>query len=325
MSTGLQSSGFETSLEIARRQTYQVTPLAGHKRPATTYAPNNGDDVLLESTPLEAARVSSAPSGRFLASRIHLGPGEQREDQQRAKPVAAAAPGSSQNPLLSLSNLRYGLPPALTANFAALGVDRIYPWQASCLLARGLLSGERHLVYTAPTGGGKSLVADVLLLKRVIENPTRKAILVLPYVALVQEKLKWLRRIVENVEKHLPDQDEEDCSFPPRKRWKKLQKSIRVTGFFGGSRTTATWADTDIAVCTIEKANSLINSAIEECSIGDLGVVVLDELHMLDDEHRGYLLELMVTKLLLLQQDIQIVGMSATLSVRLLIACAYSC
>lgn len=44
--------------------------------------------------------------------------------------------------------------------------------------------------------------------------------------------------------------------------------------------------------------------------------MVLDELHMLDDEHRGYLLELMVTKLLLLQQDIQIVGMSATLSVR---------
>lgn len=60
----------------------------------------------------------------------------------------------------------------------------------------------------------------------------------------------------------------------------------------------------------------MINTAIEECSIGELGVVVLDELHMLDDEHRGYLLELMVTKLLLLQQDIQIVGMSATLSVR---------
>jgi DNA polymerase theta len=59
----------------------------------------------------------------------------------------------------------------------------------------------------------------------------------------------------------------------------------------------------------------LINTAIEECSIGELGAVVLDELHMLDDEHRGYLLELMVTKLLLLQQDIQIIGMSATISV----------
>ena len=65
----------------------------------------------------------------------------------------------------------------------------------------------------------------------------------------------------------------------------------------------------------------MINTAIEECSIGDLGVVVLDELHMLDDEHRGYLLELMVTKLLLLRQDIQIIGMSATISVWFYISC----
>lgn len=36
---------------------------------------------------------------------------------------------------------------------------------------------------------------------------------------------------------------------------------------------------------------------------------------MVDDEYRGYLMELLATKLLTLQQDIQIVGMSATLSV----------
>jgi replicative superfamily II helicase len=59
-----------------------------------------------------------------------------------------------------------------------------------------------------------------------------------------------------------------------------------------------------------------VNAAIEECNIDELGVVVVDEIHMLDDDSRGYLLELMVTKLLLLQQDIQIIGMSATLSVR---------
>ena len=69
------------------------------------------------------------------------------------------------------------------------------------------------------------------------------------------------------------------------------------------------------AVLTFEQANSLINRAIEECSTGDLGAVVLDELHMLDDEHRGYLMELTVTKLLLLKQNVQIIGMSATLSV----------
>lgn len=36
---------------------------------------------------------------------------------------------------------------------------------------------------------------------------------------------------------------------------------------------------------------------------------------MIDDDHRGYLMELMGTKLLTLPQPIQIIGMSATMSV----------
>lgn len=256
-------------MDVARRQQYHAVQLAGHKRSSTElettntesevralpiprYQPHGESDI--EPTPLESARAAlEAPPNRFTASKIHTGPGAditgQEDELQKA---FIAPPRSTQNPLLSLSNPKYGLPAALTANFSALGVTSIYAWQASCLLARGLLSGERHLVYTAPTGGGKSMVADVLLLKRIIENPERKAILVLPYVALVQEKLKWMRRIVQGVEKNVPDEDEDDSNFP-RKRWKKLPKQIRVTGFFGGSRTTNTWADTDIAICTIEK------------------------------------------------------------------------
>jgi DNA polymerase theta len=59
----------------------------------------------------------------------------------------------------------------------------------------------------------------------------------------------------------------------------------------------------------------LVNAAVEDLSVGNLGVVVIDELHMVDDGSRGYVLELMATKLLSLEQDMQIVGMSATLSV----------
>ena len=36
---------------------------------------------------------------------------------------------------------------------------------------------------------------------------------------------------------------------------------------------------------------------------------------MIDDGHRGYLMELMATKLLSMQRGVQIIGMSATLSV----------
>lgn len=60
----------------------------------------------------------------------------------------------------------------------------------------------------------------------------------------------------------------------------------------------------------------MINSAAIEHKIDQLGLVVFDELHMLDDEHRGFIIELLATKLLCLSQPIQLIGMSATLSVR---------
>lgn len=264
-----QSRGFETSIDVARRQAYLIAPVAGQKRSSseqpgenskisketllTVSHKSNQDADILESTPSERARAGlELPANRFTASRIISGSGATVSENDTDK-SNSVAPVSSQNSLLWLSNPKYGLPNTLTANFSSLGVNTLYPWQASCLLARGLLSGERHLVYTAPTGGGKSLVADVLLLKRIIENPTRKAILVLPYVALVQEKLKWMRRIVEGVEKLIPDDEPAPNNGPFPRRRKPPQKNIRVSGYFGGSRTTASWADTDIAVCTIEK------------------------------------------------------------------------
>ncbi|KAI9794190.1 MAG: hypothetical protein M1816_006115 [Peltula sp. TS41687] len=221
-------------------------------------------------------------------------------------------PGLTQNPLLSLTHPKYDLPETLVQNFLSLGIRSIYPWQSSCLLGRGLLTGEKNLVYSAPTGGGKSLVADVLMLKRIIDHPEKKAILVLPYVALVQEKLKWLRRIVEGVHKRGKNNDS-NMMFSQRER---NHGTIRVAGFYGGSKTRQSLADIDIAVCTIEKANAMLNTAIEDHSITTLGVLVLDELHMLQDDHRGYLMELMATKIMSLEHEIQVIGMSATLSVR---------
>ena len=80
----------------------------------------------------------------------------------------------------------------------------------------------------------------------------------------------------------------------------------------------------DIAICTIERANSLINRLMEEDKLSLLGSIVIDEMHMIGDSSRGYLLELLLTKIQFLsakkatsQTDknngIQIIGMSATL------------
>ncbi len=317
--------GWTASIDIVHhQQQYNTKSLHGIKRSHNQIDANPPTNSVFQDISFtniipaqeifKRQRLHASGKDRIEASkicRLTSGP-DNSNDEQPSRQILAFTPGPSQNPLLSLSHPRYALPERLVRNFASLGINSIYPWQSSCLLGRGLLNGERNLVYTAPTGGGKSLVADVLMLKTVIEDPTKKAILVLPYVALVQEKLKWLRKIVEGVKKSVSFGSQTSSQLPAWRR--PHNSSVRVLGYFGGSKARASWSDVDVAVCTIEKANALVNTAIEDCAINDLGVVVLDELHMINDDHRGYLMELMASKLLSLERSVQIVGMSATLT-----------
>ncbi|OTA03265.1 DEAD/DEAH box helicase [Trichoderma parareesei] len=234
---------------------------------------------------------------RLSASRIVTANASEDSSEYTQRRIFAATPSSSIDPELNLAHPVYKLPPQLVHNFASLGIKQIYPWQKSCLKGPGLLTGDKNLVYCAPTGGGKSLVADLLMLKRIIEEPEAKALLILPYVALVQEKVRWLRTVVQGLAPNIDPGVLEKQRANSIWRLRPDHGSLRVVGFFGGGKIRSTWQDFDIGICTLEK----------------LRAVVLDELHMIDDDHRGYLLELIATKLLSLEQRIQIIGMSATL------------
>lgn len=89
------------------------------------------------------------------------------------------------------------------------------------------------------------------MLKRVLEEPGSKALLVLPYVALVQEKVRWLRNIVEGLRSPAGVAEQDDA----KRIWRRRadEGTIRVVGFFGGGKIRATWDDFDIGVCTLEK------------------------------------------------------------------------
>lgn len=67
-----------------------------------------------------------------------------------------------------------------------------------------------------------------------------------------------------------------------------------------------------MAICTIEKANSLVNRLLEEGTLASLGALVVDELHLIGDPFRGYLLELLLAKVKFVAEkqglDIQIIG-----------------
>ncbi|XP_019329649.1 PREDICTED: DNA polymerase theta [Aptenodytes forsteri] len=177
----------------------------------------------------------------------------------------------------------------------------MFEWQAECLMLGQVLEGK-NLVYSAPTSAGKTLVAELLILKRVLET-RKKALLILPFVSVAKEKKCYLQALFQEVD-------------------------VRVEGYMGSMSPAGRFSALDVAVCTIEKANGLINRLIEENKMDSLGVVVVDELHMLGDSHRGYLLELLLAKVRYVTEKaakrqakmtgpgfagIQIVGMSATL------------
>lgn len=80
---------------------------------------------------------------------------------------------------------------------------------------------------------------------------------------------------------------------------------VRVDGYMGSQVPTKGFDFIDIAVCTIEKANGLVNHLMEAGKLQNIGAIIVDEMHLIGDKSRGYLLELLLTKVLYMSQNIK--------------------
>jgi len=199
--------------------------------------------------------------------------------------------GSNDETLFSLT--AWGMPPKMAARYAEKGVTRLFPWQVECVTAAGG-SAQRggNLIYSAPTSGGKTLVAEILMLRRLgLRGPGGRGcvLFVVPFIALAEEKCRWLRDMFQDI-------------------------PLGVRAFHGESQGLGVTPDLDVGVCTIERANVILSQLIEAGDEDLLTMVVVDELHMLVDRSRGFLLEVLLSKVkFLLGNRVQLVGMSATL------------
>ena len=245
--------------------------------------------------PRGAAAVKPAPSASAHSNAIG---GSARNDDRNQRTSALSAQGSVDR---SLGNHHARLPrvapsaapPRVAApddSIASVGlpdatvryfrevkrVERLYPWQRACLGLDGVFDHTSNLVYCAPTSGGKSLVSDTLLIRRLHSVPGSIGIMVLPFVSLCRERADELERMLG------------------------AESRISVRRFFGGGggRLPPPDGGGGLLVCTPEKFNDVMTRLIEEERVRELSSVVVDELHMVQDPSRGGTLELALTKLL---------------------------
>ncbi|XP_046747948.1 helicase POLQ-like isoform X2 [Diprion similis] len=134
----------------------------------------------------------------------------------------------------------YGLPGLVKSLIQRVkGINELYEWQDECLKLKAICD-RKNLIYALPTSGGKTLVAEILMLKELVVNK-KNAIFILPFVAIVQEKVRSLAPFALALDFLIEEYAAGNGQYPPRKRRRKHT----------------------IYVCTIEKGLGLVNSLIE--------------------------------------------------------------
>ncbi|MDF0591035.1 ATP-dependent DNA helicase [Candidatus Methanocrinis natronophilus] len=185
--------------------------------------------------------------------------------------------------MLEIEDLAPWLPGEVLELYKKEGIRELYPPQAEAV-ERGLLEGKSLLV-SVPTAAGKTMLAELAMLKAALSGG--RSLYIVPLRALASEKHEAFSRFSDlGVSVGLSSGDME-----------------RRDEYLGRNQ---------IVVATSEKADSLIRNGARW--IRDLSVLVVDEIHLLDSTDRGPTLEMTMTKLLNLNPNIQILGLSATVA-----------
>jgi helicase len=181
------------------------------------------------------------------------------------------------------------IPDSVKAVLAKAGYDTLYPPQEDAIKAGALET--KNIVLASPTASGKTLIAELVVLKSILEKGG-KALYLTPLRALASEKFEDFQKYTA-IEKG------------PGRR-------IRV-GLTSGDYDSSDLhlADFDIIISTNEKADSLLRH--RSPWISDVSVVVADEVHLITEADRGPTLEVVLTRLLKVNPHIQIVALSATI------------
>lgn len=202
----------------------------------------------------------------------------------------SAFPQRSLQPVTSdLTSLKaHGFPDELIAAWAE-NIPGLNPLQLDAINEFGLLRGE-HLLVSAPTSSGKTMIGELAALRGVINR--QRAFFLLPLKALVSDKHRHFQQVYG--------------SYGIR--------TIRATGDSSDDIPDLMRGQYDICLMTYEKFAGLVLA--NPYLLNQVGTVVVDEVQMITDESRGANLEFILTVLRMRRQqgvEPQLIALSAVI------------
>jgi len=163
------------------------------------------------------------------------------------------------------------------------GIISLYPPQTDAINKK-LLDGN-NLVVAIPTASGKTLLAILACLKVIIDKGL-KTLYLSPLRALAYEKFIEFKNYLDLLGK----------------------RTVLLTGDYDGEDSNAKYAD--VIIATNEKIDSAIRHQAKW--INKIGLIVADEVHLINDSSRGPTLEVVLAQLRKLTKA-QILALSATI------------
>jgi len=162
------------------------------------------------------------------------------------------------------------------------GIEELFPPQVEAI-EKGLFE-RKNMVIAIPTASGKTLIAELAMVDEVARGG--KCLYVVPFKALANEK------------------------FEEFKKWEKIGVEVGIAT--GDYDSKDEWLSSkDIIVSTAEKADSLLRN--KAGWMRDVSCLVVDEIHLLDSQDRGAVLEILIAKMRRLNPNLRIIALSATI------------
>ncbi|MBD3203831.1 DEAD/DEAH box helicase [Candidatus Woesearchaeota archaeon] len=161
-------------------------------------------------------------------------------------------------------------------------IKKLRPAQEKAVKA-GLLKRKNMLVCT-PTASGKTLIAEIAAMQG-IYNDMGKTVYIVPLKALASEKFNTFR-----------------------KKYPDINVGISIGDIDSSEKGLG---KNDFIIATSEKLDSLLRHRVSW--VRDISTVVIDEIHLMNDAHRGPTLEILITMLKSILQNAQFIGLSATI------------